>query len=94
MPVVNRIVNEELQKLEALPEKVIAYFVDIEDRPSLEKFTRDENPTMVKVEFRDLKALLDEVVGNDEIKHSARKNEKRVCDQHCGIPQPPPAPKN
>ena len=73
VPVVNRIVNEELQKLEELPEKVIAYFVDIENRPDLEKFAWDENPTMVKVEFRDLKALLNEVVGNDEIKHSARK---------------------
>ena len=73
VPVVNRIVNEELQKLEELPEKVIAYFVDIEDRPSLEKFAHAANPTMVKVEFRDLKALLNEVVGNDEVKHSARK---------------------
>ena len=73
VPVVNRIVNEELQKLEELPEKVIAYFVDIENRPDLEKFAWDENPTMVKVEFRDLKALLNEVVDNDEIKHSARK---------------------
>ncbi len=73
VPVVNRIVNEELQKLEELPEKVIAYFVDIEDRPYLEKFAWDENPTMVKVEFRDLKALLNEIVDNDEIKHSARK---------------------
>ena len=72
-PVVNQIVNEELQKLEEEPEKVIAYFVDIENRPALEKFAWDENPTMVEVEFRDLKALLHEVVGDDEIKHSVRK---------------------
>lgn len=69
--VVNRIVNEELQKLEELPEKVIAYFVDIEDQPSLEEFARGN--TTVKVEFRDLKAFLHEVVDDDEIKHSVRK---------------------
>ena len=89
VPVVNRIVNEELQKLEEFePEKVIAYFVDIEDRPSLEKFAHAANPTMVKLEFRDLKALLNEVVGNDEIKHSARKTKNghvtRIVEFHSG----------
>ena len=89
VPVVNRIVNEELQKLEEFePEKVIAYFVDIEDRPALEKFAHAANPTMVKVEFRDLKALLNEVVGNDEIKHSARKTKNghvtRIVEFHSG----------
>ena len=89
VPVVNRIVNEELQKLEEFePEKVIAYFVDIEDRPSLEKFAYAANPTMVKVEFRDLKALLNEVVGNDEVKHSARKTKNgyvtRIVEFHSG----------
>ena len=88
VPVVNRIVNEELQKLEEEPEKVIVYFVDIEDRPYLEKFARDGNPTMVKVEFRDLKALLSEVVGDDEIKHSARKTKNgyvtRIVEFHSG----------
>lgn len=86
VPVVNQIVNEELQKLEELPEKVIVYFVDIENRPDLEKFAWDANPTMVKVEFRDLKALLHEVVGDDEIKHSARKTKNghvtRIVEFH------------
>ena len=71
VPVVNRIVNEELHKLEESPEKVIAYFVDIEDQPSLEEFARGN--TTVKVEFRDLKALLHEVVDNEEVKHTTRK---------------------
>ena len=84
VPVVNRIVNEELHKLEESPEKVIAYFVDIEDQPSLEEFARGN--TTVKVEFRDLKALLHEVVDNEEVKHTTRKTKNgyvtRIVEFH------------
>lgn len=66
IPVVNRIFNEELQKLEDMPEKAIACYVDIEDRNELEQFIEENNPLLTKIELRDLKPLLDHVVSNDE----------------------------
>ena len=66
VPIVNRIFNEELQKLEEIPEKAIAYFVDIEDRKQLEQFIEENNPLLTKIELRDLKPLLDHIVSNDE----------------------------
>lgn len=66
IPVVNRIFNEELQKLEDIPEKVIACYVDIEDHKELEQFIEENNPLLTKIELRDLKPLLDHVVSNDE----------------------------
>lgn len=65
LPIVNRIFNEELQKLEEPPEQVIAYYVDIEDRKALERFIGENNPLLTKIELRDLKPLLDHVVSND-----------------------------
>ena len=66
IPVVNRIFNEELQKLEDMPEKAIACYVDIEDHKELEQFIEENNPLLTKIELRDLKPLLDHVVSNDK----------------------------
>ena len=73
IPVINRIINEELQKLESIPAKAIAYFVDVDDRKELEKFIRDNNPTVTEIELRDLKALLVHIVSNDEFEFSTSK---------------------
>ena len=77
VPVVNRIINEELQKLDPIPAKAIAYFVDIDDRKELEQFIRENNPVVTEIELRDLKTLLAHTVSNDEFnfKISKEKNE-------------------
>ena len=77
VPVINRIINEELQKLDATPTKAIAYFVDIDERKELEQFIRDNNPVVTEIELRDLKTLLAHTVSNDEFnfKISKEKNE-------------------
>ena len=86
VPVINRIINEELQKLDSTPAKAIAYFVDIEDRKELEQFIRDNNPLLTEIELRDLKPLLDHVVSNDEFNYkvSKEKNEfvTRITEFH------------
>lgn len=59
--------------LEALPDlpedvkKVIVYYVDVDDRAAIETFMDEENNTAVKIELRDLKEVLDQVVVNDEV---------------------------
>ena len=86
VPVINRIINEELQKLDTTPEKAIAYFIDIEDRRELEQFIRDNNPVITEIELRDLKLLLAHTVSNDEFNFtvSKEKNEfvTRITEFH------------
>ena len=86
VPVINRIINEELQKLDVTPAKAIAYFVDIEDRKELEQFIRDNNPVVTEMELRDLKTLLAHTVSNDEFsfKISKEKNQfvTRITEFH------------
>jgi len=67
IPAINRIINEELPKLEEPPAKAIVYFVDIDDRKGLEDFIHEHAHPMTTIELRDLKAVLAEVFSNDEV---------------------------
>lgn len=67
IPAINRIINEELQKLEINAQKAIVYYVDVDDRKELEKFIKDNNATQISIELRDLKEILQAIVVEDEI---------------------------
>ncbi|HZH70164.1 MAG TPA: site-specific DNA-methyltransferase [Flavobacteriaceae bacterium] len=67
IPAVNRIINEELQKLEINAQKAIVYYVDVDDRKALEKFIKDNNATQTTIELKDLKEILHAIVVEDEI---------------------------
>lgn len=67
IPAVNRIINEELQKLEINAQKAIVYYVDVDDRKELEKFIKDNNATQTTIELRDLKEILHAIVVEDEV---------------------------
>lgn len=67
IPAVNRIINEELQKLELNAQKAIVYYVDVDDRNALEKFIKDNNATQTTIELRDLKEILHAIVVEDEL---------------------------
>ena len=63
---VNRIIHEAIPDLPDSVQKVIVYYVDIEDEAGVQKFIADDDSTLVKLELRDLKAVLDDVVIADE----------------------------
>lgn len=63
---VNRITHEAIPDLPDSVQKVIVYYVDIEDEAGVQKFIADDDSTLVKLELRDLKAVLDDVVIADE----------------------------
>jgi adenine-specific DNA-methyltransferase len=67
IPAVNRILNEELQKLEINAQKAIVYYVDVDDRKTLEKFIKDNNATQTTIELKDLKEILHAIVVEDEV---------------------------
>ena len=61
----NRILHEAIPELDTSVKKVIVYYVDITDKAAIEKFIRDDDSTLVQIELRDLKEILDDVVVDD-----------------------------
>ena len=66
-PLMNRIIREALPDLPDDTQRVIVYYIDITDREEIERFIKEQNnQTTIKIELRDLKQVLDEVVVEDE----------------------------
>lgn len=76
IPAVNRIINEELQKLEINAQKAIVYYVDVDDRKELEKFIKDNNATQTTIELKDLKEILHAIVVEDEVETKSTKTKE------------------
>jgi len=76
IPLINRIINEAMPDLPEDTKQVIVYYVDIENKAELKKFISEYNATRINIMLRDLKAVLDHVVINDEIDY--RINEAKT----------------
>jgi adenine-specific DNA-methyltransferase len=71
IPLINRILNIALPELdENKVKKVIVYYVDIIEPEEILKFIKEENPTLIQLEIRDLKEILDDVVAEDEVEYT------------------------
>lgn len=64
-PFMSRILHEHLGNLPFTPTRVIIYYVDVVDITEIEDFVKADKSTLAKIEFRDLKQLLDEIVIED-----------------------------
>ena len=62
----NCILKEAMPDLPDDIKKVIIYYIDITDRGEIEQFIKEQNDTLIKIELRDLKNILDNVVVEDE----------------------------
>ena len=76
IPVINTIINQELQNLEIDVKKVIVYYIDIDDQKALEKFIKNNNATEIVVELKDLRNLLHDVVMEDIVELKTTKAAK------------------
>ena len=76
-PLMNRILHEAMPDLPEDTRRVVIYYIDIDDRKDIERFIKEQNNTLIEVEFRDLKQVLDEVVVEDyaEWSMSVERNE-------------------
>jgi len=74
IPAINKIINQELQEFEDDIKKVIVYYIDIDDYKEIETFIKDNNATLTKVELRDLKNLLHEVVVEDIVEYNLKES--------------------
>ena len=45
------------------------YYIDITDKEAIERFIDEDDSTLVKIDLRDLKPLLDDVVFGDEVEY-------------------------
>ena len=62
----NRILKEAMPDLPDGTKRVVVYYIDIIDRKEIEQFIKEQNNTLIEVELRDLKNVLDDVVVEDD----------------------------
>ena len=62
----NRILHEAIPDLPGGVKKVIVYYVDITSEKEIRDFITQDDSTNIEIELRDLKAILDDVVIEDE----------------------------
>lgn len=70
---INEIINGEIHKFDNYDgeiKKVIVYYIDVQELSEIKKFIRDNNETLIEVELRDLKSVLDFVVVDDIVEFS------------------------
>lgn len=76
----NRIVNDAMPQLPSSTKRVIIYYIDIVNRQEIDDFIKDNNDTVIEIELRDLKELLDNVILQDEIEYSVTEDKTKIVD--------------
>jgi len=76
----NRIINDAMPQLPPSIKRVIVYYIDIIDRQELEDFIKDNNDTVIEVELRDLKELLDNAILQDEVEYTISEDTTKMVD--------------
>jgi adenine-specific DNA-methyltransferase len=69
IPTLNRIINDAMPQLPASIKRVIVYYIDIIDKSEIDNFIKENNNTLIDIELRDLKELLDRVVLQDDVEY-------------------------
>lgn len=69
MPLINRIIHEELPSLDEKVSKVIVYYIDIDNLDEINEYIRNNNDTNIEIEFRDLKEILGNTVCDDVVEY-------------------------
>lgn len=76
----NRIINDAMPQLPPITKRVIIYYIDIIDRQELDDFIKDNNDTVIEVELRDLKELLDNAILQDEVEYTITEDTTKMID--------------
>lgn len=76
----NRIINDAMPQLPPSIKRVIVYYIDIIDRQELDDFIKDNNDTVIELELRDLKELLDNAILQDEIEYTLSEDSTKMVD--------------
>lgn len=76
----NRIINDAMPQLSPNVKRVIIYYIDVIDRQELDDFIKDNNDTVIEIELRDLKALLDNAILQDEVEYTLSEDPSKMVD--------------
>lgn len=76
----NRIINDAMPQLPPSTKRVIIYYIDMVDRQELDDFIKDNNDTVIEIELRDLKELLDNVILQDDVEYAIEENPTKIAD--------------
>lgn len=78
----NRIIHQAIPELDNDVKKVIVYYIDISDEAEIKKFIDEDDTTTVKIELRDLKTLLDDVVLGDYAEFHTEETKEGMLTGH------------
>lgn len=76
----NRIINDAMPQLPPTTKRVIVYYIDMVDRQELDDFIKENNDTVIEIELRDLKELLDNVILQDEVEYTVSEDTTKMVD--------------
>ncbi len=82
LPVLNEIIHLHLPDLPPSTKKVVLYYINLLDEKEISKFIHEENPTMIEIELKDLKAVLSDVVINDEVEWSMERDPSTLMQEY------------
>ena len=77
----NRILHEAIPDLPDNTKKVVVYYIDITSEEEIKKFIKEDKSTLVEIELRDLKTILDDVVVEDYAEFECRKATQEMMGQ-------------
>ncbi len=76
----NRIINDAMPQLPPTVKRVIVYYIDMIDRQELDDFIKDNNDTVIEIELRDLKELLDNAILQDDVEYTLSEDTSKIID--------------
>ena len=76
----NRIINDAMPQLPPTVKRVIVYYIDIIDCQELDEFIKDNNDTVIEIELRDLKELLDNAILQDDVEYTLSEDPSKMVD--------------
>lgn len=74
----NKILHTEIPQLDDDIKKIIVYYVDITSMEEIQNMITQDKTTLVKIEFRDLKQYLNDIVFEDNIDFTLIKDESSL----------------
>jgi len=80
-PLMFRILHEAMPDLPSGTKKVIVYYIEI-DREEVNKIIKEDDTSLIKVELRDLKSVLGDVVVNDTVEYSIGDNKDDLINKY------------
>lgn len=80
--IMQRIIHEAIPDLPPNTKKVIVYYVNITSEEEINKFIDEDDSTVIKIELRDLKMILDDVVIEDYVEFSVAETEGDLIDKY------------